>query len=51
VGGRGWVGIELDRVKDKELALHLKEAWRLIAPDGVFRDTQTEVCTLNTCVE
>ena len=32
VGGRGWVGVELDRVKDKELALHLKEAWRLIAP-------------------
>ncbi|MDX6611752.1 MAG: hypothetical protein QOD75_938 [Blastocatellia bacterium] len=33
VGGRGWVGVELDRVKDKELALHLKEAWRLIAPE------------------
>jgi len=33
VGVRGWVGIELDRVSDKELALHLKEAWRLIAPE------------------
>lgn len=33
VGGAGWVGIELDRVRDKELALHLGEAWRLIAPD------------------
>ncbi len=32
VGVRGWVGIELKRVSDKELALHLHEAWRLIAP-------------------
>ena len=32
VGVRGWVGIELDRVSDKELKLHLHEAWRLIAP-------------------
>jgi hypothetical protein len=32
VGVRGWVGIELDRVSDKELALHLREAWHLIAP-------------------
>lgn len=31
VGIRGWVGIELPRVGDKELALHLHEAWRLIA--------------------
>lgn len=33
VGVAGWVGIELPRVKDKELALHLQEAWRLIAPE------------------
>jgi hypothetical protein len=33
VGGSGWVGIELGRVTDKELALHLKEAWQLIAPE------------------
>lgn len=32
VGPAGWVGIELPRVKDKELALHLREAWLLIAP-------------------
>ena len=32
VGGAGWVGIELPRVSDKELAMHLGEAWRLIAP-------------------
>ena len=32
VGVRGWVGIEVSRVTDKELRLHLQEAWRLIAP-------------------
>jgi hypothetical protein len=32
VGCRGWIGIEVNRVSDKELALHIKEAWRLIAP-------------------
>ena len=32
VGVRGWVGIELDQVDDEELASHLREAWRLIAP-------------------
>jgi hypothetical protein len=32
VGSSGWVGIELDRVSDKELAFHIQEAWRLIAP-------------------
>jgi hypothetical protein len=33
VGVRGWIGVELDRVDDEELALHIKEAWRLIAPE------------------
>lgn len=33
VGGAGWVGIELPRVSDKELAAHLLEAWKLIAPE------------------
>src|SRR3954465_11671328 len=32
VGCRGWIGIEVNRVSDKEITLHLKEAWRLIAP-------------------
>ncbi len=32
VGVRGWVGIELQSVSDEELAFHLQEAWRLIAP-------------------
>ncbi len=33
VGSSGWVGIELPRVSDKELALHIREAWLLIAPE------------------
>lgn len=33
VGVRGWVGIELPRVSDKELSAHLQEAWKLIAPE------------------
>jgi hypothetical protein len=34
VGVRGWVGIELDRVGDDELASHLTDAWKLIAAKG-----------------
>ena len=33
VGVRGWIAVELDQVNDKELALHVREAWRLIAPE------------------
>jgi hypothetical protein len=33
VGVRGWVGVELNRVDDEELAFHIHEAWRLIAPE------------------
>lgn len=32
VGGRGWIGVELNRVSDEELDFHLRQAWRLIAP-------------------
>ena len=32
VGVKGWVGIELDQIGDEQLAAHLLEAWRLIAP-------------------
>ena len=30
---RGWIGIELRGVSDKELAAHRREAWKLIAPE------------------
>jgi hypothetical protein len=32
VGVKGWVGIELPKVSDDELGMHLMEAYRLIAP-------------------
>jgi hypothetical protein len=38
VGGRGWIGIEVSRVSDKELSLHIKEAWRLIAPKKLLAE-------------
>ena len=37
VGVRGWIGIEIDRVTDTELTLHLHEAWKLIAPTKLVR--------------
>jgi hypothetical protein len=35
VGGAGWVGIELPCVTDKELRFHIREAWKLIAPEKI----------------
>src|SRR5262245_2769977 len=32
VGVKGWVGIELARIGDDELRLHVDMAWELIAP-------------------
>jgi hypothetical protein len=32
VGVRGWVGIELVHIDDKDLEFHIREAWKLIAP-------------------
>ena len=34
VGVKGWVGIELAAIGDEELAVHLLEAWKLIAAKG-----------------
>lgn len=39
VGVRGWVGIELANVGDQELALHILEAWRMIAPKRLKQAT------------
>ena len=36
VGGAGWIGIELARVNNKELAFHINEAFRLIAPKNLL---------------
>jgi hypothetical protein len=32
VGVRGWIGIELDQISDKDLTFHIQVAWELIAP-------------------
>lgn len=40
VGGSGWVGIEIAQVSDRELELHLKEAWNLIAPEKLKASLQ-----------
>ena len=32
VGVKGWIGIELPEISDDDLAVHLRDAWRLIAP-------------------
>ena len=43
VGVRGWIGIQLDRIEDDELASHLRQAWLLIAPKKLAAElTQQE---------
>ncbi|HLV35750.1 MAG TPA: MmcQ/YjbR family DNA-binding protein [Spirillospora sp.] len=32
VGGRGWIGVELDRISDDALAFYIHQGWRLVAP-------------------
>jgi len=41
VGVRGWVGVELDRIGDEELAPLLSEAWQVIAPKTVRANETT----------
>ena len=49
VGVRGWVGIELDRISDKDLTFHIQVAWELIAPKRLLskvrasRDSRGEI--------
>jgi hypothetical protein len=40
VGVHGWIGVELNCVDDEELALHINEAWRLIAPEKLHAVAQ-----------
>jgi hypothetical protein len=42
VGIRGWVGIELNRVSDEELAMYVQEAWHLIAPKKLHERIVTQ---------
>lgn len=32
VGYRGWIGVVLDNISDEDLAFHIREGWRLVAP-------------------
>jgi hypothetical protein len=31
VGSSGWIGIELDQIRDEALEIHVREAWELAA--------------------
>lgn len=48
VGVRGWIGIEVDRVSDKELESHIREAWQLIAPAKLRQLPPAEPNSLKT---
>lgn len=46
VGVRGWVGVELGKIGDEDLRLHIQWAWELIAPKRVlaqFKAAQGEL--------
>ena len=38
VGSKGWVGMELARVSDRELGGLVKAAWQLVAPKKLIKD-------------
>jgi hypothetical protein len=40
VGGRGWIGIELDRITDEDLRFHIQTAWELVAPKRLLSSTR-----------
>src|SRR5580700_10624309 len=42
VGGSGWVGIELGRVEDEELASHILQAWKKVAPKKLQQAAPTD---------
>jgi hypothetical protein len=42
VGVRGWIGINLDQVRDKELTSHLTQAWQMIAPKKLQTEAEAK---------
>ncbi len=42
VGVRGWVGIELDQISDKDLTYHIQVAWELIAPKQLLAKVRAD---------
>jgi hypothetical protein len=45
VGVRGWVGIELDRISDKDLTFHIEVAWELVAPKRLVSKVKAKADT------
>lgn len=37
VGIRGWIGVILDNISDEDLAFHIHDGWRLVAPKKLIR--------------
>ena len=48
VGVRGWVGIELDRITDKDLTYHIEVAWELIAPKRLLASVKAKGTSIIT---
>ena len=42
VGKDGWIGIWLDAVDDIELELHIREAYRVVAPQNLVAQLEAE---------
>ncbi|MBO0721409.1 MAG: MmcQ/YjbR family DNA-binding protein [Blastocatellia bacterium] len=42
VGVRGWIGIDLDSVRDDELTAHIRQAWRMIATKKLQADMEKQ---------
>lgn len=40
VGARGWIGIELPRIADAELEMHVQLAWELVAPKRLLEPVE-----------
>ena len=48
VGVRGWIGIELDRITDKDLTYHIEVAWELIAPKRLLASVKAKDTSMVT---
>jgi hypothetical protein len=48
VGVRGSVGIELDRIMDKDLTYHIEVAWELIAPKRLLASVKAKDTSMIT---
>ena len=42
VGVRGWIGIELNHITDKDLTYHIEVAWELMAPKRLLASVKAK---------